>query len=365
MIKSLEINNYRNLSNLKINSLGNVNLITGKNNTGKSTLLEAIIILASKGDLKTIMELLTERGEYFRHVDNSKNIESSLNILSSLFNNRKISFQENDLILIQNKITNIKEFVTIKFVKYIEQDEDEFTRKRIVLDNENDDFNAKIGLQIVSDLNSRILPLSDGLNRFERLYSLKTNDFANRIQYVKTRNINRDLNSKLWDAITLTEKEKYVIDAIKIIEPTTEGITYKEVSRNERIPFIKLSDSNLIFPLQSMGDGINRILTIILSLVNSENGYFLIDEIENGLHHSVQEKLWEIIFNLSEKLNIQVFATTHSEDTIKSFENILNGNQNKIEGKLIRLENKNGKINQIEFNSNDLRIATDNNIEIR
>ena len=112
-------------------------------------------------------------------------------------------------------------------------------------------------------------------------------------------------------------------------------------------------------------DGINRILTIILSLVNSENGYFLIDEIENGLHHSVQEKLWEIIFNLSEKLNIQVFATTHSEDTIKSFENIINSSSNKIEGKLIRLENKNNSIRQIEFDANELKIATDNDIEIR
>ena len=66
-----------------------------------------------------------------------------------------------------------------------------------------------------------------------------------------------------------------------------------------------------------MGDGINRILTIILAMVNCENGYLLIDEFENGLHYSVQEKLWEIIFYLAKRLNIQVFATTHSNDTIE------------------------------------------------
>jgi AAA15 family ATPase/GTPase len=71
-----------------------------------------------------------------------------------------------------------------------------------------------------------------------------------------------------------------------------------------------------------MGDGMNRILTIILALVNSDNGCLLIDEFENGLHYTVQENLWRIIFHLSKELNIQVFATTHSEDCIKGFQSV-------------------------------------------
>ena len=82
---------------------------------------------------------------------------------------------------------------------------------------------------------------------------------------------------------------------------------------------VRLDESNNPLPLRSMGDGINRILTIILAMVNCENGYLLIDEFENGLHYSVQEKLWEIIFYLAERLNIQVFATTHSNDAIEVF----------------------------------------------
>jgi AAA15 family ATPase/GTPase len=120
-----------------------------------------------------------------------------------------------------------------------------------------------------------------------------------------------------------------------------------------------------IYTLKSMGDGINRILTIILALVNSDNGFLLIDEFENGLHYSVQEKLWEIIFSLSEKLNIQVFATTHSEDSILGFESILNDKETQLEGKLIRLELTNGFVRQVEFNADELKIASDGNIETR
>ena len=83
-----------------------------------------------------------------------------------------------------------------------------------------------------------------------------------------------------------------------------------------------------------MGDGINRILTIILSMVNVENGYFFIDEFENGLHYSVQKDLWKMIFYLAEKLNIQVFATTHSSDCINAFQEVINDSKIKIKGQV-------------------------------
>ena len=40
----------------------------------------------------------------------------------------------------------------------------------------------------------------------------------------------------------------------------------------------------------------------------------------NGLHYSVQPDVWRMIFQLSKKLNVQVFATTHSKDTVHAFQ---------------------------------------------
>jgi AAA15 family ATPase/GTPase len=100
-------------------------------------------------------------------------------------------------------------------------------------------------------------------------------------------------------------------------------------------------------------------------LVNADKGFLLIDEFENGLHYTVQEQLWNIIFSLSQKLDIQVFATTHSEDCIRSFENVLNRSTDFHDGKLVRLDNENGIIKQVEFNAKELQIATEQNIEIR
>lgn len=51
MITSLEIQSYRNLKNVGIDTLSQVNLIIGKNNTGKTNLLESINFYASQREL--------------------------------------------------------------------------------------------------------------------------------------------------------------------------------------------------------------------------------------------------------------------------------------------------------------------------
>jgi len=381
MLDSLDIKNYRNLKELRINSLGRVNLITGKNNTGKSTILEAVAIYATKGDLNLIYELLGERGENFRQSvrpnEVSKNpTESNIRTFSSLFTNRVIGFEREHSISIgsiENTLfgeeKSYEKSVSLKFVKYFDEIQKDnqgviTTRKLTILENDADKqlANFKVGVEIRVGSSSYILPLED-----ERPYRINFRGLGNNesFQFIRTRNIDKEINGKLWDNITLTEKEQYVIEALKIIEPTTERIAFIEENPRERTAVIKLSNAANVLPLRSMGDGINRILTIILALVNSDNGFLLIDEFENGLHYTVQEQLWKVIFNLSQKLNVQIFITTHSEDCITGFENILNSPDNKLEGKLIRLDNVNGIIKQVEFNAQELKIATDHNIETR
>lgn len=377
MINSIDIKNYRNLRELRLGSLGSVNLITGKNNTGKSTLLEAIAIYANKGDLNFIYQLLADRGENFRPSESNKNsVESNIRALSSLFTNRVVSFDKTEAISIgdmedtlfgENKST--EKSISLRFVNYFDEIQKDSQgvvsgRRRVLIENDIDKHlgNYKIGLEIKAGSSSYILPLDE-----DRPYRFGFKGLGNneRIEFIRTRNIDRDINGRLWDNITLTEKELYVIEALKIIEPNTEGIAFKEESPRERTAYIKLSNNNIVVPLRSMGDGINRILTIILALVNSDSGFLLIDEFENGLHYTVQEKLWEIIFKLSQQLKIQVFVTTHSEDCIAGFENILNNSVNSKDGKLIRLDNDNGVIKQVEFDAKELKIANDNDIEIR
>jgi AAA15 family ATPase/GTPase len=382
MLNSLYIKNYRNLAELRINSAGRVNLITGKNNTGKSTILEAIALYITKSDLKLIYQLLDERGENYKLFPNNKNAtEINIKALSSLFTNRSINFDKKKAILIGGVIGKTlfgeddfyEDSIGIRFVNYFDkvvEIPEEVTvnmrikTERIIVENIPDELLAdyRIGLEIRVGNRSSILTLEE-----DRPYKfgIRGNGKTENFQFIRTRNIEKENNGLLWDNITLTDKEQFVIEALKIIEPNVERIAFIEESPRERTAVIKLSNSNNILPLKSMGDGINRILTIILALVNSDNGFLLIDEFENGLHHSVQEKLWQIIFNLSEKLNVQIFATTHSEECISAFEYVMNNSSKSFDGKLIRLENNDGIIKQSEFNKDELRIANENDIDLR
>ena len=91
----------------------------------------------------------------------------------------------------------------------------------------------------------------------------------------------------------------------------------------------------------------------------------IIDEIDNGLHYTVQKQLWTVIFELSKSLNVQIFATTHSSDCISSFSKVLQQPANRDEGRFIRLEMKNGAVSSTEYNPDELEIVASQNIEIR
>lgn len=65
------------------------------------------------------------------------------------------------------------------------------------------------------------------------------------------------------------------------------------------------------------GDGVRRLLAFRLALAGAENGFLLIDEIDSGLHWTVMEDIWRLLVQVAERLNVQIFATTHSYDCIR------------------------------------------------
>lgn len=130
-----------------------------------------------------------------------------------------------------------------------------------------------------------------------------------------------------WDAIVLTDQEEIVKRALRIISPDFEslvfvrddGATDYARSRRMRTAMVKLKGMARPVPLNSLGDGMLRVLQLSLKLFGAKGGFFLIDEFENGLHYWIQEKVWELLFEMAERYKIQIFATTHSWDCIESF----------------------------------------------
>ena len=378
MLQSLYIKNYRNLKELKINALSQINLINGENNTGKTSLLEALAIYASNANLESLCQMIESRGERLHYNNREIDIRSALDFFSSIFTDREISTaSENPIIIGGESDFQIKIQVIAYFDEFITNEQEERERKRIIVDDNNVEQypNYKVGLMINTDIipmerfSSSAMPISYRISRAREAKEVVHSE------YISTNNIDKEINAKLFDNITLTEQEKSVINALNIIEPNIEGLAFIDDRENVRTfsgsrdksrnAVVKIKNKLERLPIKSMGDGINRILTIILAMVNCQNGFLLIDEFENGLHYKVQEKLWKIIFKLAKDLNVQVFVTTHSSDCINSFSKVLNNNEYNVTGQFIRLDNRNGIIQPETINADVLQIADNQKIELR
>ncbi len=366
MLPLLSIRNYRNLKCLEIDSLARVNLIAGKNNTGKTSLLEAVSLYASGGDLNTLLGIFRKRGELFGK-KKEDNFESNLSLFSSLFYDRKSDISEQNCLIIGEKVDCIKErsdsMLSVRFIELKEEGKPSNVVYSIGLEvgftYYTKTYQKSLSYEIVYPLEKDL----ESLFPYER-YNKSL--FKQNCQFIDTTSNSITDNSLLWDIIALTEKEAYVIDALKIIDEKVERIAFvNDELPQRRNAVVKLSNNSQPVPLKSMGDGMNRILTIILALVNAENGFLLIDEFENGLHYTVQEDLWKMIFKLAQSLNVQVFATTHSNDCIYAFERVMNDTVNDQQGKFIRLDRVNDVIKPVSFTASELDITTQQDIEIR
>jgi len=378
LLNSLEIRNFRGFHHLQIERLGRVNLIVGKNNIGKSSLLEALRLYTQRFSPTLVWEILRARDEsryssgvldeskYLltsRSLDRPENLESQLLALKYLFYGRKTIRTHVELIQI-GPLNSQDETLSISIGWYAEEvDEQGRLKRRLlepeeysVVDNPLPRFTIQMGKQSKIDY-----PLT--FSRLIRPELEEINSF-----FVGANGLSGNQAGNLWDQTTLKSKDVDVLTSLHIIAPGVEGYSFVGDTESRtglgRVPIVRIKDIDEPLPLRSLGDGMQRILGIALALVNTTDGILLIDEIENGIHYSVQPELWQLIFQLARRLNVQVFATTHSWDCIEGFQKAAQEDKQE-EGMLIRLSLKKGEIGATLFDEEELGIATREQIEVR
>ncbi|WP_254174904.1 AAA family ATPase [Planktothrix pseudagardhii] len=374
MLESFEIHNFRLFQHLEVKKLSCVNLIVGKNNAGKSTFLEAVELYASNASSTVLLDIVEFRQETWFSEAQSYSQNFIANPLRHLFFGHKLPQIGEDGICLGEVSSNLK--LHIGVAAYQEKNDEEGTIRKIPISDlkfDEDLSNVEVFLVVEEGERTRRLfrldsDIRDNMRRNSSriLYARQESDFKYIWQMVSTENMPNRKLATLWDLTSLTDLESEIISALRLIDDRVTGVAFVEdmnKGRNNRIPLVKLKGIDEPLPLKSMGDGITRLFHIIVALVNAKNGILLIDEFENGLHWSVQPKVWDIVFQLSDKLNVQVFATTHSRDCIKGFDQVWN--HYPTLGAFFRLDVKNGLIKATEYESETLTDAIDMDVEVR
>jgi hypothetical protein len=374
LISTLTIERFRALGHLKIDGLGRVNLITGRNNTGKSSVLEALRVLASDASLSVISSILRYReedigepDEPFRPVD----AEGILQILSLFTGFPQLSDKPHSVSLAT--YGGERPMKLTLDVALVSEERDKDGNRRLV-PQQADFFDVGEGEGIpallVETAGGRRTLTLDSYRRYMyrgRVFRADMGDepglpcvFVSPYGGERTGTL-----GVMWDKIALSDYEKDVVDALRIIDPRISAVSMVggEGQRQQRTAIVRADNLPRPVPLRSFGDGLNRLFGIVLSLVNAKDGLLLIDEFENGMHHSVQLDVWRVIFSLSRRLGIQVFATSHSWDAIEAFQKAAADSPE--DGVLVRLTRKDEQIIPTLFAEEELAIATRERIEVR
>lgn len=313
---NLEINNFRGIKDLSIKNIKRINLLLGKNNCGKSSVLDAIFLLSGFSN-----PILNYRINQYRDYNQFKEEDLVLNFYNMDFSNAiNISGHMYD-----HTKRNLKINPFISNSKYLSPNENVSSQSIFNKEDTN-----RSGLSMNFSYTT-----VDGIYKEGRSTIIIDNQqLANNVEINKSTgyeetiigmylNPHIDLNSFIDDLNRIIEKKQdhLIIEVLKEIEPKINSISVSGKGINVDIGLPRL------IPINLLGDGIRKILSIIISMYNCKNGIVLIDEIDNGMHFSSLSSLWKTIIKTSEKFNIQIFATTHNLESLKSLNEILsNGN---------------------------------------
>ena len=152
-------------------------------------------------------------------------------------------------------------------------------------------------------------------------------------------------------------------ECLKTIDERIKGLTSLTIQTPMLYANVGLSR---LVPIGFLGDGIGRYLSMSLAFYEARKGMLLIDEVENGLHHSALKGVWKNLYMLSQKFDVQVFATTHSRECLVAARDAFVGDEKTKNAVLYhRLERRDNQVAAATYPFDDLDFTLDYGSEVR
>jgi hypothetical protein len=354
-IKELSIERFKLFKNVKISNLGNINVITGKNNGGKTSLLEALFLCLGPANPELWLNIFGRRGV----IGNNFNSNLPSYLFHKLDMDSEICFQV---------VTNQGE----QYKLYISKQD---TMPKIIRAPEKSKFIDPGTKQVLDPSNTTTLKIVFSSNKQNKqietfaIISKENISFVGSILTIfnesfflsSTGATTVQNDAARYTIINKQDKIKDFEDTLRIIEP---NLIRTSLIIEENTPYVAGDVGYGLVPLPLLGQGMNKLSSILLSLASSNKAVCLIDEIENGFHYSTFEKVWESIYQFSKFYQCQVFVTTHSLECLIAAKKIFIS-KGEEEFKLHKLVQKGDDIEFFTFDKDLLSTALDVDWDIR
>jgi AAA15 family ATPase/GTPase len=170
-----------------------------------------------------------------------------------------------------------------------------------------------------ANIKTNISVLKSTLKKDESLVDLNTNlSFTNTTyNFIPSYMVDNQLIDNIFNKI---KKQRKRDGLNQILNAFDNNVLEFDIIDGKPQVFLKALDT--FQNVSELGHGLKRYIAIIGAILINKNGILFLDELENGIHHSKLDKLWNIILTISKQQNVQVFATTHSKECIESYSRV-------------------------------------------
>lgn len=353
--KNIEINNFRGISHLKIDDFARVNVFLGQNNSGKSTVLECLLLMTgmSSPDLPQSLNKVRSRNAY-----------SGVGDVRYMFNNLLLNRPPE---ITTEMFGDMKRHLKMG-LSYV------FNESEVTPQQQNGPLPISDTMALINTLEMLFDVTEEGKTQNYRSYltfnqagAITGRELAKGyIEKIMIGLITADLTAgNLVNDLSELFKRKQKDLVVERLANFDKNIYTIDILNND--VYIGFNGLNELLPLGMSGDGLRRFLNIIACSANPLTNIIVIDEIDNGLHYSAYKKLWEAIFALAVSTNKQIFVTTHSKETLQKLNEMLEEHpEYQDEMALYTLEQTKLKGHQAyRLPHEGLAEACKNNVEIR
>ncbi|HLP46280.1 MAG TPA: AAA family ATPase [Candidatus Kapabacteria bacterium] len=349
--QDLTIENFRGIEKLEINDLKRINLLVGRNNCGKSSILEAFFLLSGMSNPKLPGVIHKNRDLIITNDEDFSYMFTNLDFELPILFNGKLDGGMRSL-----KISPL--YTDLHSQKNEEKD----------LKNQQESFTASTN--IIHQVEGIKLEFRDSRGQnFHGQVSLKESTFSFPRSYkeeLKCSFLNPKAHtinpSKQIENLVVQKKLDTVIAELKKIEPAVVDI---RLGADSGLIYVDVGIEKML-PMNIMGDGMRRILTLLTVLLETKDGILLIDEIENGLHYTSIKVAWKALIAACKEYNVQLIATTHSYECIEALVDVYT--ELEPEGddiRLFRIDREGKKHTAFSSSTQVLKAGIEKDFEVR
>ncbi|MGM7778611.1 AAA family ATPase [Arthrobacter sp. KNU-44] len=364
MYNSFTARNFRGFREAHLPELAQVNLITGLNDAGKTSLLEALFLHASgpfaAGNYLQVLTAGRGQGlgletsgatspwrDIFRNFEDSEPVE-----LSARTGKGDLSVQ-----IIADRDTSEG---SVSLATLRGESKNAWSAGVIV--------RTKVGNEDVTDHRQSINVESSGgpignvassINIALHLEPPAGEPFS------KAAIVVGNLGPDLAQGYSELRRGKTSLDLLGSLREIDPRISNLEVLVQNGRPQLHADIDGTLVPFELLGEGVTAVAKYLLSMANCRDGLLLIDEVGAGVHHSVLPKLWWVLWRAAQRLNVQIVATTHSAECVRAAEGVLSKLNHALIVHRLRRAGEEEATKVISYGDEKLRTALKMNVELR